>query len=135
MRSASGASRAGGPAARGRASRQPGSGVAHGASASTSGSASTEGPAGNETSADRTTPADVSARTSGGAVAGGTGTGADAAGKPALEPAHIRRALTRVAHQIIERTNGAGHRVPPGIQTPGVPLAPRPRPRHPPVHG
>src|SRR5260370_25041523 len=125
MRSASGASRAGGPAARGRASRQPGSGVAHGASASARGSASTGGAAGKETSADRTTPADVSARTSGGAAAGGTGTGANAAGKPVLERADIGRALTRIAHEIIERTKGAGDVVLLGIQTRGVPLAQR----------
>jgi pyrimidine operon attenuation protein / uracil phosphoribosyltransferase len=49
-------------------------------------------------------------------------------GSPArmvLEPAEIRRALTRIAHEILERTSGAGDVVLLGIPTRGVPLAHR----------
>ena len=42
-----------------------------------------------------------------------------------LEPDEIRRALTRIAHEILERTNGAGDVVLLGIPTRGVPLAQR----------
>jgi pyrimidine operon attenuation protein/uracil phosphoribosyltransferase len=42
-----------------------------------------------------------------------------------LESAEIRRALTRIAHEILERTNGAGDVVLLGIPTRGVPLAHR----------
>jgi pyrimidine operon attenuation protein / uracil phosphoribosyltransferase len=42
-----------------------------------------------------------------------------------LEPDEIRRALTRIAHEILERTNGAGDVVLLGIPTRGVPLARR----------
>ncbi len=42
-----------------------------------------------------------------------------------LEPDDIRRALTRIAHEILERTNGAGDVVLLGIPTRGVPLARR----------
>jgi len=42
-----------------------------------------------------------------------------------LEPAEIRRALTRIAHEILERTGGAGDVVLLGIPTRGVPLAHR----------
>ena len=45
--------------------------------------------------------------------------------KAVLEPAEIRRALTRIAHEILERTNGAGDVVLLGIPTRGVPLAER----------
>jgi pyrimidine operon attenuation protein / uracil phosphoribosyltransferase len=45
--------------------------------------------------------------------------------KAVLEPAEIRRALTRIAHEIIERTNGADDVVLLGIPTRGVPLAHR----------
>jgi pyrimidine operon attenuation protein/uracil phosphoribosyltransferase len=47
------------------------------------------------------------------------------AAKPVLERADIGRALTRIAHEIIERTKGAGDVVLLGIQTRGVPLARR----------
>src|ERR1039457_4789613 len=43
----------------------------------------------------------------------------------ALEPDEIRRALTRIAHEILERTSGAGDVVLLGIPTRGVPLAHR----------
>jgi pyrimidine operon attenuation protein/uracil phosphoribosyltransferase len=49
-------------------------------------------------------------------------------GSPAravLEPAEIKRALTRIAHEILERTSGAGDVVLLGIPTRGVPLAHR----------
>ncbi|HUY45330.1 MAG TPA: bifunctional pyr operon transcriptional regulator/uracil phosphoribosyltransferase PyrR [Streptosporangiaceae bacterium] len=45
--------------------------------------------------------------------------------KTVLEPAEIRRALTRIAHEILERTDGAGDVVLLGIPTRGVPLARR----------
>jgi pyrimidine operon attenuation protein/uracil phosphoribosyltransferase len=45
--------------------------------------------------------------------------------KTVLEPAEIRRALTRIAHEILERTNGAYDVVLLGIPTRGVPLARR----------
>jgi pyrimidine operon attenuation protein/uracil phosphoribosyltransferase len=46
-------------------------------------------------------------------------------GKTVLEPAEIRRALTRIAHEILERTGGAEDVVLLGIPTRGVPLARR----------
>src|ERR1700761_6041602 len=45
--------------------------------------------------------------------------------KRVLEPEEIRRALTRIAHEILERTNGAGDILLLGIPTRGVPLARR----------
>jgi pyrimidine operon attenuation protein / uracil phosphoribosyltransferase len=45
--------------------------------------------------------------------------------KTVLEPAEIRRALTRIAHEILERTSGADDVVLLGIPTRGVPLARR----------
>jgi pyrimidine operon attenuation protein/uracil phosphoribosyltransferase len=42
-----------------------------------------------------------------------------------LEPDEIRRALTRIAHEILERTNGADDVILLGIPTRGVPLARR----------
>lgn len=44
-------------------------------------------------------------------------------GKVVLGPEEIRRALTRVAHEILERTDGAGDVILLGIPTRGVPLA------------
>jgi len=46
-------------------------------------------------------------------------------GKIVLEAAEIARALTRIAHEILERTDGAGDVVLLGIPTRGVPLARR----------
>jgi pyrimidine operon attenuation protein / uracil phosphoribosyltransferase len=46
-------------------------------------------------------------------------------GKAVLESAEIARALTRIAHEIIERTRGARDIVLLGIPTRGVPLATR----------
>ena len=46
-------------------------------------------------------------------------------GKTVLEKAEISRALTRIAHEIIERTRGAQQVVLLGIPTRGVPLARR----------
>jgi pyrimidine operon attenuation protein/uracil phosphoribosyltransferase len=51
--------------------------------------------------------------------------GAPQVGKTVLEQAEISRALTRIAHEIIERTRGAQHVVLLGIPTRGVPLAGR----------
>jgi pyrimidine operon attenuation protein / uracil phosphoribosyltransferase len=45
--------------------------------------------------------------------------------KVVLEPAEISRALTRIAHEILERTSGARDVVLLGIPTRGVPLARR----------
>src|ERR1035438_8803934 len=45
--------------------------------------------------------------------------------KTVLEPAEIRRALTRIAHEILERTDGAADVLLLGIPTRGVPPAPR----------
>jgi pyrimidine operon attenuation protein / uracil phosphoribosyltransferase len=45
--------------------------------------------------------------------------------KSVFEPAEIGRALTRIAHEILERTDGAGDVVLLGIPTRGVPLAHR----------
>jgi pyrimidine operon attenuation protein/uracil phosphoribosyltransferase len=64
-------------------------------------------------------------------VGGQSQTGADPAGasrpgsKVVLERAEISRALTRIAHEIIERARGAEHLVLLGIPTRGVPLAGR----------
>jgi pyrimidine operon attenuation protein/uracil phosphoribosyltransferase len=49
----------------------------------------------------------------------------EAPAKAVLEPAEIRRALTRIAHEILERTNGGDDVVLLGIPTRGVPLAHR----------
>jgi pyrimidine operon attenuation protein/uracil phosphoribosyltransferase len=49
----------------------------------------------------------------------------EAQAKTVLEPAEIRRALTRIAHEILERTNGGDDVVLLGIPTRGVPLARR----------
>src|SRR6202020_2272208 len=56
---------------------------------------------------------------------GGPGSGrSKAAGRRSVfEPAEIGRALTRIAHEILERTNGAGDVVLLGTPTRGVPLA------------
>jgi pyrimidine operon attenuation protein/uracil phosphoribosyltransferase len=48
-----------------------------------------------------------------------------ATGKVVLQAAEIRRALTRIAHEILERTDGAPDVVLLGIPTRGVPLARR----------
>src|SRR5215469_8716548 len=45
--------------------------------------------------------------------------------KAVLTPEEIRRALTRIAHEILERTHGGGEVVLLGIPTRGVPLARR----------
>src|SRR5215472_9052349 len=46
-------------------------------------------------------------------------------GKAVLGPEEIRRALTRIGHEILERTDGARDAVLLGIPTRGVPLARR----------
>jgi pyrimidine operon attenuation protein / uracil phosphoribosyltransferase len=55
----------------------------------------------------------------------GPAPGAPPDGKTVLGEAEIRRALTRIAHEILERTDGAGDVVLLGIPTRGVPLARR----------
>ncbi len=52
-------------------------------------------------------------------------TSAPAHRKVVLEPEEIRRALTRIAHEILERTDGGTGVVLLGIPTRGVPLAAR----------
>jgi pyrimidine operon attenuation protein / uracil phosphoribosyltransferase len=52
-------------------------------------------------------------------------TPAPAGRKVVLEPEEIRRALTRIAHEILERTDGGTGVVLLGIPTRGVPLAAR----------
>jgi pyrimidine operon attenuation protein/uracil phosphoribosyltransferase len=56
---------------------------------------------------------------------GGIARPASKGGKTVLEQAEISRALTRIAHEIIERTQGAEQVVLLGIPTRGVPLARR----------
>jgi pyrimidine operon attenuation protein/uracil phosphoribosyltransferase len=48
-----------------------------------------------------------------------------AAGKTVLADSEIRRALTRIAHEILERTDGGANVILLGIPTRGVPLARR----------
>ena len=62
---------------------------------------------------------------SGGQTPGAASPGDARNDKRVLEPEEIRRALTRVAHEILERTNGAGDILLLGIPTRGVPLARR----------
>ena len=57
--------------------------------------------------------------------AGPTGIQAGSAGKPVLGPDDMRRALARIGHEILERTEGAKDVVLLGIPTRGVPLAHR----------
>jgi pyrimidine operon attenuation protein/uracil phosphoribosyltransferase len=54
-----------------------------------------------------------------------TAAGHAPAGKTVLGAAEIRRALTRIAHEILERTDGAADVVLLGVPTRGVPLAHR----------
>src|SRR5579872_3924403 len=61
----------------------------------------------------------------GGTPPGGSPRRAEPLARAVLEPDEIRRALTRVAHEILERTNGAGDVILLGIPTRGVPLARR----------
>ena len=49
----------------------------------------------------------------------------DSPARAVLQQAEIKRALTRIAHEILERTNGADDVVLLGIPTRGVPLAHR----------
>lgn len=65
------------------------------------------------------------ARSGSGPGEGGTARAASRGGKTVLEQAEISRALTRIAHEIIERTQGAEQVVLLGIPTRGVPLARR----------
>jgi pyrimidine operon attenuation protein/uracil phosphoribosyltransferase len=48
-----------------------------------------------------------------------------AGGRAVLDAGEIRRALTRIAHEVLERNKGAGDLVLLGIPTRGVPLAQR----------
>ena len=60
-----------------------------------------------------------------GPPAGTAGPAAPMRGKRVLESSEIRRALSRIAHEILERTHGARDTVLLGIPTRGVPLARR----------
>jgi pyrimidine operon attenuation protein/uracil phosphoribosyltransferase len=57
--------------------------------------------------------------------AGGSRAAAMPGSKVVLGPEEISRALTRIAHEILERTNGAGDVILLGVPTRGVPLAHR----------
>jgi len=75
-------------------------------------------------------PARNQAAGSGGAAGGGPARPGPtdpktAAPKTVLEPAEIGRALTRIAHEILERTDGAADVLLLGIPTRGVPLSQR----------
>jgi pyrimidine operon attenuation protein / uracil phosphoribosyltransferase len=59
------------------------------------------------------------------AVPAGSKAAVPAGSKAVLGADEIRRALTRIAHEILERTDGAGDVVLLGIPTRGVPLAQR----------
>jgi pyrimidine operon attenuation protein/uracil phosphoribosyltransferase len=50
---------------------------------------------------------------------------AEKAEKTLLSPADMERALTRIAHEILERNRGAGNIILAGMQTRGFPLAQR----------
>ena len=67
---------------------------------------------------------DAGASLADGTLADGTGA-SHADDKRVFEPAEIRRALTRIAHEILERTHGADGILLLGIPTRGVPLAER----------
>ncbi len=58
-----------------------------------------------------------------GTAGAGTAKVPPAGGKLVLGPEEIRRALTRIAHEILERTDGAADVILLGIPTRGVPLA------------
>jgi len=70
-------------------------------------------------------PARDQAEASAGEAGGGPARPGPADRKTVLEPAEIGRALTRIAHEILERTDGAAGVVLLGIPTRGVPLAAR----------
>ena len=70
-------------------------------------------------------PARDQARSAAGAPGGGPARPGPADPKTVLEPAEIGRALTRIAHEILERTDGAADVMLLGIPTRGVPLARR----------
>jgi pyrimidine operon attenuation protein / uracil phosphoribosyltransferase len=65
------------------------------------------------------------ARSESGPEDGESGRPAPAGSKTVLEEAEVGRALTRIAHEVIERTRGAEQVVLLGIPTRGVPLARR----------
>jgi pyrimidine operon attenuation protein/uracil phosphoribosyltransferase len=67
----------------------------------------------------------VAAATPAGASTPRPVTGDPAAARPVLEPADLGRALTRIAHEILERNKGAAGLVLLGIPTRGVALARR----------
>jgi pyrimidine operon attenuation protein/uracil phosphoribosyltransferase len=67
----------------------------------------------------------VAAATPAGASTPRPVTGDPAAARPVLEPADVGRALTRIAHEILERNKGAAGIVLLGIPTRGVALARR----------
>jgi pyrimidine operon attenuation protein / uracil phosphoribosyltransferase len=70
-------------------------------------------------------PGQEAARPDDDAHAGDVPVGADGSDRPVLEAADIGRALTRIAHEILERSRGGGNIVLLGIPTRGVPLAER----------
>ena len=70
-------------------------------------------------------PARDQARSAAGTPGSGPARPGPADPKTVLEPAEIGRALTRIAHEILERTDGAADVMLLGIPTRGVPLARR----------
>ena len=109
--------------------RQPdGAGIAGSGSAAGTGSTVSPGKTAGSASAGVNSPADGNSLAGTGG-AGGSGRqprwAALPGGKVVLGPDEISRALTRVAHEILERTNGASDVVLLGIPTRGVPLAGR----------
>jgi pyrimidine operon attenuation protein/uracil phosphoribosyltransferase len=109
------------------ASGTPRAGAAGGSGTSVdnAGAGGNAAPTGGDTppNAGASTDMDRPAAAIGTAPAGGPP--GDGAAKPVLERADVGRAVTRIAHEIIERTKGAGDVVLLGIQTRGVPLARR----------
>jgi len=81
--------------------------------------------AGDQVAADQAARADTTGAATIVAAPGHPRPGQRPDGKTVLGPDEISRALTRVAHEILERTNGGGDVVLLGIPTRGVPLAQR----------
>ncbi len=106
-------------------SESPGTSSGGATSAGTGASAGAGPSAGTGNSGGAGGPAGAGTSTGNGGTASAGNPVGDGAGKPVLERADIGRALTRIAHEIIERTKGAGDVVLLGIQTRGVPLAHR----------
>jgi len=106
----------GGPAGR----SAPSAGESADGTAATGSSARAEG-----SSANRALAGGAGSATGAGSVDRPRGAGSGGGGKAVLERVEIGRALTRIAHEVLERTKGADDVVLLGIPTRGVPLARR----------